>query len=88
MSNAPDQAIIDRLSRSNGHLARITEMVEENGSALDIAQQLQAVMEPLTKAKAVLNGQHIEHHLEEAVGEIAHDTHKLLFQDLVLARYL
>jgi len=88
MNHTTDQAIINRLGRASGHLARITEMTEENSSALDIAQQLQAVIEALPKAKTVLNGQHIEHHLEKAVGEIAHDTHKILFQDLVLAKYL
>jgi hypothetical protein len=45
-------------------------MIEDNRSALDVAQQLQAVVAALDKAKTALVAHHIEHHLTEAVGEL------------------
>jgi len=88
MSHATDKALVNRLHRANGHLARIAGMVEENRSALEIAQQLQAVIAALDKAKTVLVAHHIEHHLEEAVGELPAETRQLLTQISELARYL
>lgn len=88
MSHATDKALVNRLRRANGHLARIAVMVEENRSALDIAQQLQAVIAALGKAKTVLVSHHIKHHLEEAVGELPDDTRKMLSQLSELAKYL
>lgn len=88
MSHATDKALVNRLRRANGHLARIAGMVEENRSALEIAQQLQAVIAALDKAKTVLVAHHIEHHLEEAVGELPAETRQLLTQISELARYL
>lgn len=88
MSHATDKALVNRLRRANGHLARIAEMVEENCSALDIAQQLQAVIGALDKAKTVLVSHHIEHHLEVVIGEISSDTRQMLAQLSELAKYL
>jgi len=88
MSHATDKALVNRLKRANGHLARIATMVEENRSALEIAQQLQAVIAALEKAKTVLVAHHIEHHLEEAVGDLPAETRQLLVQISELARYL
>lgn len=88
MSHATDKALVNRLKRANGHLARIATMVEENRSALDIAQQLQAVIAALEKAKTVLVAHHIEHHLEEAVGDLPGETRQMLLQISELARYL
>lgn len=88
MSHATDKALVNRLRRANGHLARIATMVEENRSALDVAQQLRAVIAALEKAKTVLVAHHIEHHLEEAVGNLPAETRQLLVQISELARYL
>lgn len=88
LSHATDKALINRLRRANGHLASITAMVEENRSALEIAQQLQAVIAALDKAKAVLVTHHIEHHLEAAVGDLTPETRQILSQLSELARLL
>ena len=88
MSHATDKALVNRLKRANGHLARIATMVEENRSALEIAQQSQAVIAALEKAKTVLVAHHIEHHLEEAVGDLPAETRQLLVKISELARYL
>jgi len=88
MSHATDKALVNRLRRANGHLARIASMVEENRSALEIAQQLQAVIAALDRAKAVLVSHHIQHHLEEAVGELTPETQAMLAQLSDLAKML
>lgn len=88
MSHATDKALVNRLRRANGHLARIATMIEENRSALDIAQQLQAVIAALGKAKTVLVAHHIEHHLEEAVEELPAETRQMLTKISELAKYL
>lgn len=88
MSHATDKALVNRLRRANGHLASIAAMVEENRSALEIAQQLQAVIAALDKAKTVLVSHHIEHQLEEAVGELTPEARQMLSQLSELARFL
>lgn len=88
MSHASDKALLNRLRRANGHLAKITAMVEDNRSALEIAQQLQAVIGALDKAKTVLVSHHIEHHLEEAVGEMSLEARQMLTQLSELAKFL
>lgn len=88
MSHATDKALVNRIRRANGHLASIVAMVEENRSALEIAQQLQAVIAALNKAKTVLVSHHIEHHLEEAVGELKPETRQMLVQLSELAKFL
>ncbi|TCM20594.1 hypothetical protein EDF56_102255 [Novosphingobium sp. PhB165] len=88
MSHATDKALVNRLKRANGHLARITSMIEENRSALEIAQQLQAVIAALNKARTTLVSHHIEHHLEAAVGELSPETRNVLVELSELARYL
>lgn len=88
MSHASDKALVNRLRRANGHLAKIASMVEENRNPLEIAQQLQAVIAALTKARGALVAHHIEHHLEEAVGELTPETRRTLEQLSELAKYL
>lgn len=88
MSHATDKSLVNRLRRANGHLASIATMVEDNRSALEIAQQLQAVIAALDKAKTVLVSHHIEHHLQEAVGELTPEARHMLSQLSELARFL
>lgn len=88
MSHATDKDLINRLKRANGHLAKIITMVEEDRSALDTAQQLQAVISALDKAKRHLVSHHVEHHLIDAVGELSPETQESLRRALDLAKYL
>ena len=62
MSHADNADLINRLKRAHGHLATIIRMVEDDRDALEIAQQMQAVLKALDKAKTVLVSDHIEHH--------------------------
>ena len=88
MSHATDKDLINRLKRANGHLAKIIAMIAENRSALDTAQQLQAVVAALEKAKTALVTHHIEHHLTETLGELTPETKATLDQLSELAKYL
>lgn len=88
MSHATDQQLRNRLRRAQGHLAKIVAMVEDNRDALETAQQLQAVVSALEKAKIFLVTHHIEHHLMEAVGPLPKHTKVKLARLTELARYL
>ena len=52
--------IIKRLKRADGHLKKIINMIEEERSCLDVAQQLQAVYSAIGNAKGLLVRDHIE----------------------------
>lgn len=88
MSHTNNTDLRNRLRRAQGHLAKIVTMIEENRDGLEIAQQLQAVVAALEKAKTVLVTDHIEHHLEEAVGPLSRDTREKLAKLSDLAKYL
>jgi DNA-binding FrmR family transcriptional regulator len=81
MSHAANPDLLNRLRRANGHLAGIIKMVEEGDDGLKIAQQMQAVVAALDKAKTLIVTDHIEHHLEELIGPlpgaVRHDLAKL-----------
>lgn len=62
-SSHPD--IIRRLKRVEGHLRGVIEMLENQRSCADIAQQMQAVESAITKAKKTLIHDHIDHCLEK-----------------------
>ena len=88
MSHASNADLINRLKRANGHLATIVRMIEDNRDGLEIAQQLQAVVSALDKAKTVLVSDHIEHHLEEVVGPLSREAREKLGRLADLAKYL
>jgi hypothetical protein NreA len=79
---------MNRLKRAQGHLATIIKMIEENRDGLETAQQLQAVVSALDKAKTVLVTDHIEHHLEDVVGPLSRDARDKLGRLSELAKYL
>ncbi|PXA87856.1 nickel resistance protein [Nostoc sp. 3335mG] len=70
MSHAANPDLLNRLRRAHGHLAGIIKMVEDGGDGLKIAQQMQAVVSALDKAKTLIVTDHIEHHLEELIGPL------------------
>ncbi|HEY4029275.1 MAG TPA: metal-sensing transcriptional repressor [Caulobacteraceae bacterium] len=88
MSHVHDKALRNRLSRAHGHLATIIGMIEANRDGLEIAQQMQAVIGALEKAKAVLITDHIEHHLEELAGPLSDETRARLSKLGDLAKLL
>lgn len=60
--------IVKRLKRASGHLNKVIEMIENETGCLEVAQQLQAVTNALTKAKQIYAQDHIEHCIESASG--------------------
>lgn len=88
MSHAHNADLMNRLKRAQGHLAKIIAMVEGNHDGLETAQQLQAVVSALDKAKTVLVADHIEHHLEDVVGPLSREAREKLARLTDLAKYL
>jgi DNA-binding FrmR family transcriptional regulator len=88
MSHADNKDLMNRLKRAQGHLATIIRMVEESRDGLETAQQLQAVISALEKAKTVLVTDHIEHHLEDVVGPLSREARAKLGRLTDLAKYL
>lgn len=88
MSHAHNTDLMNRLKRAQGHLATILKMIEDNRDGLETAQQLQAVVAALDKAKTILVTDHIEHHLEDIVGPLSREAREKLGKLSDLARYL
>lgn len=88
MSHADSKDLLNRLKRAQGHLATIVRMVEDERDGLDIAQQMQAVIGALEKAKTALVSDHIEHHLEEALGPLSREARAELERLAKIAKYL
>lgn len=65
MSHVSDPEIHRRLRRAEGHLSTVVKMVADNKDGLAIAQQMQAVIAALEKAKQLIIIDHIDHHLAE-----------------------
>jgi DNA-binding FrmR family transcriptional regulator len=88
MTHALNTDLLNRLKRAHGHLATIIKMIEDNRDGLETAQQLQAVISALDKAKTVLVTDHIEHHLEDVVGPLSREAREKLGRLADLAKYL
>ncbi|MBB3862051.1 hypothetical protein NreA [Novosphingobium hassiacum] len=88
MSHACNRELLNRLKRAQGHLAKILTMIGEGRDGLETAQQLQAVVNALDKAKSLLVADHIEHHLEEVVGPLSVEARQQLSRLTDLAKYL
>jgi len=61
-----NKAILVRLKRVNGHLAKVIEMLSSDADHLEVAQQLQAVESAIASAKRTYIHDHIEHCLADA----------------------
>ncbi|MBT0670140.1 metal-sensing transcriptional repressor [Novosphingobium profundi] len=88
MSHAASPDLLNRLRRASGHLSSIIRMIEEGDDGLKIAQQMQAVVAALEKAKTLIVTDHIEHHLEDMIGPLPGDVREELAKLGELAKYL
>lgn len=88
MTHAANPDLLNRLKRAQGHLATILKMIEDERDGLETAQQLQAVINALDKAKTLLVADHIEHHLEDVVGPLSREAREKLARLTDLAKYL
>lgn len=88
MTHAANPDLLNRLKRAQGHLGKIIDMVGEGRDGLQIAQQMQAVVAALDKAKTLIVTDHIEHHLEELIGPLPSAIRSDLAKLSELAKYL
>lgn len=88
MSHAANPDLVNRLKRAQGHLGKIIDMIGEGRDGLEIAQQMQAVVAALDKAKTLIVADHIEHHLEDIMGPLPGKVRADLAKLGELAKYL
>ncbi len=62
--------IVKRLKRANGHLQSVIAMIEDGRDCLDVAQQLYAVEKAVAEAKKRLIRDHLDHCLNDVVGDL------------------
>ncbi len=63
------RAIVNRLSRSIGHLEKVKRMVENGDDCADVLIQLSAVRAALTSTGRLLLKEHLQHCIVEALDE-------------------
>jgi len=80
--------VVNRLKRANGHLQTIVTMIDAGRDCTEIAQQLQAVIRAVEKAKTVLIHDHIDHCLEQAVGPADRQQRATIEQFKEITKYL
>ncbi|MFY0990745.1 metal-sensing transcriptional repressor [Halomonas sp. C05BenzN] len=80
--------IIKRLNRARGHLQSVTRMIEDGRPCLDIAQQLHAVEKAIQQAKRTLVQDHIDHCLDEAIGDRTQVQQAHIEEFKAIVRYL
>jgi uncharacterized protein len=88
MPDHPHSAIARRLKRANGHLETIIEMLEQDKSCAEIAQQLQAVESAIENAKKALIHDHISHSLERSFKSTGSKGQAALRDFKLIAKYL
>ena len=80
--------IVIRLKRAEGHLRSVIAMIEEQRSCVELAQQLHAVEHAIGNAKRELIHDHIDHCLEDAIGENGKGAKRALKEFKLLTKYL
>lgn len=88
MSHASNPELLRRLRRAEGHLAAVVGMIETGRDGLLIAQQMQAVIRALEKAKQALILDHIDHHLAEAAAPLPPELRTRIAEFREIAKYL
>ncbi len=80
--------ILKRLKRADGHLHKIIQMIDEGQPCLDVAQQLQAVVNALSNAKCVFVQDHIEHCFDESIQDDPKKAKEKILELRKLTKYL
>lgn len=81
-------AIVKRLKRAGGHLAKVVEMIEAGRPCLDIATQLQAVESAIAQAKRTLVQDHLDHCLDAAMGGLSAERRGPIDEFKQIAKFL
>ncbi|NIX78134.1 metal-sensing transcriptional repressor [Microvirga terricola] len=91
MSNHAHQShpeIAKRLKRAEGHLRSVIEMIESGRPCLDVAQQLHAVEKAIVQAKKTLIQDHLDHCLENTVGQLPRSQRQSIDEFKAITKYL
>lgn len=80
--------ITKRLRRAEGHLRRVIVMIEEGRPCLDLAQQLHAVENAVRNARRTLIQDHLDHCLEDAIGDLAGGQRQAMEEFRTITKYL
>ncbi|MHA6732319.1 metal-sensing transcriptional repressor [Devosia sp. A369] len=88
MSHINDPQIHSRLRRAEGHLSTVVKMVAEGKDGLAIAQQMQAVIKALEKAKQLIIIDHIDHHLSDGSDALSPEVKDKLAVFREITKYL
>ena len=81
-------AIVKRLKRASGHLQNVIEMIENQRTCLEIAQQLHAVERAVEAAKQALIHEHLDHCLDHALQSQPRATREALAEFKDITKYL
>ncbi|MDO4810389.1 MAG: metal-sensing transcriptional repressor [Eubacteriales bacterium] len=68
-SHTQTKAVLNRLSRAQGHLESVRKMVERGEDCAEVLMQLSAVISALNSTGRVILKDHIEHCIVDAVEE-------------------
>ena len=80
--------IATRLKRAHGHLARVIEMLENNRSCMELAQQLHAVEKAIGNAKKELIKDHLHHCVEDTSAALPREVRGLIKEFQGVTKYL
>ena len=80
--------VIARLKRAHGHLASVIQMIEAGRPCADLAQQLHAVEKAVGNAKRGLIQDHIDHCLEDAIGQGGREAKAAMAEVKAITKYL
>ena len=80
--------LLNRLNRIEGQVRGVARMVEEGRDGLVIAQQMQAVIKALEKAKQMLILDHIDHHLGAAADALPPEVQRKIAEFREITKYL
>ncbi len=81
-------AIVKRLKRAHGHLAKIISMIEEGQPCVEVAQQMQAVESAMTSAKRVFVEDHIAHCFDDETLDSPRKRQKAIAEFQAITKYL
>ena len=82
------EAVVKRLKRAGGHLAKVIEMIEDGRPCLELAQQLHAVESAIHEAKKALIHDHLDHCLDVAVISTGKAARAPINEFKAITRYL
>lgn len=85
-SHTQTKAVLNRLSRAQGHLESVRKMIERGEDCSEVLLQLSAVISALNSTGRVILKDHIEHCIVDAVEE--HDTQAIEQLNAAIDRFM